>query len=301
MANFRQVHTKIWKDDWFLELQPIHKLFFVYLFTNECASICGLYELSKRVMAFESGLTYQEIDEAFATFVDTEKAYYQDNVVWVANLRKYHETKSPKLQAKITKDLDEVKECQLKVQYRHVYGIDRVSDPVNTVSIPPYTSTSTITNKSYGGSGGKPRPQWALPEQLNTDDFGHLWAKWYTHLYNMGIDMTWQAGDVELERLSEWGETRATKAIKHSMRHNWKSIHEPDKQQRQAAPASDIDIAWGAVISHMQQHGSREPYSENGATGQAIKMAGGYDRLCKMQLKNAESAFKAAYQEAVPT
>lgn len=140
MANFRQVHTRIWKDNWFLELDPTHKLFFIYLFTNECASISGIYELSKRVMSFESGLMMSEIDAAFEAFGQANKAFYQDGVVWVRNLRKYHETQSPKVQSKIQADVDAVKECELKVIYCKEYGIDRVS-------IPPYTY-SVVSSKS---------------------------------------------------------------------------------------------------------------------------------------------------------
>ena len=104
MRKFRQVHTKIWKDSWFCELQSSHKLFFIYLFTNELASISGIYELSKRVMQFESGLSYAEIDAAFAEFESAGKAYFRDGVVLVPSLRKYHETKSPKVQTAIRKD-----------------------------------------------------------------------------------------------------------------------------------------------------------------------------------------------------
>ena len=143
MAKYRQVHTHIWKDGWFLELEPIYKLFFIYLFTNERASISGIYELSKRVMSFESGLTYPEIDKAFEIFEIAQKAYYDDVVVFVVNLRKYHETKSPKVQTAITADVNAIKDCRLKGIYMERYGIDRVSD---TLSIPRSSSSSSISS-----------------------------------------------------------------------------------------------------------------------------------------------------------
>lgn len=158
MANYRQVHTKIWKDGWFLDLKPAHKLFFIYLFTNDCASISGIYELPKRVMSFEAGLTSKEIDAAFEVFAEARKALYQDGVVWIVNLRKYHETASPKVQTRIENDVLGIKDCELKGIYCEAYGIDTVSSDM--VSIPPYKSksksTSSITSKSgNGGSGGK--------------------------------------------------------------------------------------------------------------------------------------------------
>ena len=159
MTSFRQIHTKIWKDDWFLELEPMNKLFFIYLFSNEQASISGIYELAMRVMSFESGLTMPEIKDAFELFQDARKAFYADGVVWVPNLRKYHETQSPKVQTKILKDLAAVKDCNLKGIYCDTYGIDRVSNGIDSVCIPPYmytyTSKSSSNSTSKGGAGGK--------------------------------------------------------------------------------------------------------------------------------------------------
>ncbi len=49
MADFRNIHTHIWKDAWFCELQPDEKLLFIYLFSNERASVCGMYEYGPSV------------------------------------------------------------------------------------------------------------------------------------------------------------------------------------------------------------------------------------------------------------
>jgi hypothetical protein len=152
MAKYRQVHVHIWKDGWFLDLEPKFKLFFIYLFTNERASISGIYELPKRVMSFESGLTFSEIDDAFKVFEQENKAYLDDGVVWIANLRKYHETRSPKVQKCIADDIAAVKDCQLKDIYIGRYGIDRVSD---TLSIPRSSSRDSSSNSS--GNGPSPK------------------------------------------------------------------------------------------------------------------------------------------------
>jgi hypothetical protein len=150
MAKYRQVHTHIWKDGWFLDLEPAHKLFFIYLFSNERASISGIYELPKRVMSFESGLTLTEIQDAFNAFAEAGKALYQDGVVWVVNLRKYHETKSPKVQKCILDDVERVKDCELKGIYMQRYGIDRVSSVEDTLDIP--RSSSSISSSNGSGS-----------------------------------------------------------------------------------------------------------------------------------------------------
>jgi hypothetical protein len=241
MANFRQVHTKIWKDGWFLDLAPAHKLFFIYLFTNECASISGLFELPERVMCFESGLSPKEIQAAFEALGKANKAFYEDGVVWVVNMRKYHETESPKVQTRIEKDVEAVKDCELSRAYCEAYGIDRVYD---TLSIPPYMS-SIVSSKSSVSvekpkkpkrNGTGPLPD--IPESLATPDFLNAWGEWRQHRKEIKKKMTPLAAKRLLNKLDAWGPERASSAINHSILNGWTGIYE-DKDRRNGQHAPD--------------------------------------------------------------
>jgi len=55
MSGYRQLHTLIWSDSWFVELEPDLKLLFIYLFSNERVLICGLYELPIRTIFLKPG------------------------------------------------------------------------------------------------------------------------------------------------------------------------------------------------------------------------------------------------------
>ena len=48
MANFRAIHTQIWKDEWFVDLTINQKVLFIYLFSNEASSFTGLYKITKQ-------------------------------------------------------------------------------------------------------------------------------------------------------------------------------------------------------------------------------------------------------------
>jgi hypothetical protein len=122
MANFRQIHVSIWKDDWFLDLEPAEKLLFIYLFSNESTSISGLYKLPMKVIQFETGLDRQFIVDTIAKFSEANKIHYEDGVVWVVNMRRYHETKSSKVQTRILNDIALIPDCKLKIGY--LYGMD---------------------------------------------------------------------------------------------------------------------------------------------------------------------------------
>ena len=117
MANYRQIHVAIWKDEWFMDLEPDQKLLFIYLFSNESASLSGLYKLPLKVIAFETCLEPDYILKTLATFEKSGKAYYQDGIVWIVNMRRYHETKSDKVQTRINSDVANIPDCELKRRY----------------------------------------------------------------------------------------------------------------------------------------------------------------------------------------
>ena len=53
MAIFRKIHTSFWSDPFIQDLDNDHRLFYLYLLTNERTKQCGIYEISKKQMAFE--------------------------------------------------------------------------------------------------------------------------------------------------------------------------------------------------------------------------------------------------------
>ena len=121
MANFRQIHVKIWKDNWFLDLDPKEKLLYIYLFSNDLTSLSGIYQISQKVIAFETGLNNQWIAKALSNFQTQGKIEYEDGYIWLKKLRKYHETSSHTVQIRIKNDLDNIPDIPLKAQYISYY------------------------------------------------------------------------------------------------------------------------------------------------------------------------------------
>ncbi|MEN6510672.1 MAG: hypothetical protein ABFD00_02435, partial [Chloroherpetonaceae bacterium] len=157
MAEFRQIYTRIWKDNWFSSLENEEKLFFIYLFSNEMAEVGGIYELQIKYMALETGIPEEKISIYLEKFEKDKKVFYRDGWVWVKNLRRYSETGSEKIKTRIFNLLDGVPDCELKKMYcdyykiPYQYHIDTVSTPekyrINTVSIPTlqYNTINTDT------------------------------------------------------------------------------------------------------------------------------------------------------------
>ena len=117
MANFRQIHVSIWKDEWFLDLEPEEKLLFVYLFSNASTSLAGIYKLALKVICFETGLSTAYVTDTLVKFSLADKVYYEDGIVWINNMRKYHETKSPKVRNRIVSDVLLIPDRPIKIRY----------------------------------------------------------------------------------------------------------------------------------------------------------------------------------------
>ena len=116
MANYRQIHVSIWKDGWFIELPPEEKLLFIYLFSNELASLSGLYELPPRVIQREIDLPPETIAAALEKFEGAGKIHHQDGLIWVINMRKYNRG-GVRVHRRMIRDVEEIPDGQLKRRF----------------------------------------------------------------------------------------------------------------------------------------------------------------------------------------
>jgi len=139
MADYRQIHTCIWKDSWFIDLPHEHNLLFIYLFSNERANLTGLYDLSLRIIAFETDLDPDTIAEGLERFAADGKVHYEDGMVWVPTLLRHNARNitSPKIQTHLKGVINTTRDCPLKARWI-VYYNDMVAPEyrIDTLSIP---------------------------------------------------------------------------------------------------------------------------------------------------------------------
>ena len=168
MAEFRQLHTRIWMDAWFIKLPPEQKLLFIYLFSNQRASVCGLYELPLQVMTFETGLDIATVRKGLAVFEKAGKAFYDHtaSVMWVVNMPKYQGSSSPKLLVRIQGDIKIIADSELKRRFLKSYRMDTVSipygdgsDTFQSISILDSDSESDSDSVEERGVGGETKDQ----------------------------------------------------------------------------------------------------------------------------------------------
>jgi len=166
MAHFRTVQTRMWREDeWYLDLPTDARYFWIYLFTNPSASICGMYRLPIKTIVNESGLPEKRVKELFTLFAQAGKAHYEDGVIWVVRMRENQlgGRISQNQQTGIDKDLAKIPPCPLKNRYLQHYGypIDTLLQTPDTLSIGVRydTVTDTLHNDTVEGAAAPQPPQ----------------------------------------------------------------------------------------------------------------------------------------------
>jgi hypothetical protein len=165
MANYRQIHTQIWRDNWFLDLEPDEKLLFIYLFSNDNSNLAGIYELHERIIQLETGLDRKRIHEIISKLEGDGKVFYRDGVVWIVNMQKYHSNAGEKVRRNIELIIEGIPDCEVKQKYCIYNGItteNTLSENKNTLSYSK--SKSKLNSKSKTEEEEKEEAQPETPE-----------------------------------------------------------------------------------------------------------------------------------------
>lgn len=120
MAIFRKIHTSFWSDSFVQSLTPEQRYFYLYLLTNEKTRQCGIYDISKRQMSFDTGYNIDTVSKLLEFFIFAEKIQFseQKNELAIKNWNKYNGSTSPTVVAHVVQELTQVKD---KVLIEYVY------------------------------------------------------------------------------------------------------------------------------------------------------------------------------------
>jgi hypothetical protein len=122
MAIFRKIHTSFWSDPFIQDLDNDHKLFYLYLLTNEKTKQCGIYEISKKQISFELGYSIDRVSKLLTYFIKCGKILYSETTKEIAikNWNKFNGSTSPKVVSCILSELKNVKD---RVLIEYVNGM----------------------------------------------------------------------------------------------------------------------------------------------------------------------------------
>jgi len=98
MSGYQPIYKHIWKDPDFQELCPDDKLLFLFLCTNESTTISGIYPLTSKTVANETGIGLETVTQRFNNGFYKNVVYDNENkLVFVRKLRKYKPGGNPDL------------------------------------------------------------------------------------------------------------------------------------------------------------------------------------------------------------
>ncbi len=109
MAQYRQLHVRLWQDRKVQRLSPLARLLFVFSWSNSHRGELCLYELTRKMMSDETGIPIGDLDPLIDELRKEELiAYDTDNeVIWVRNALRY-QTVTPKSLMAVVRDFSSV-------------------------------------------------------------------------------------------------------------------------------------------------------------------------------------------------
>jgi len=141
----RIIYTKIWQDDFFVKLSRQSKLLFLYLITNSRIGMTGYFEVSDRVIKFDTGLSDKELENSKKELVD--KIRFYKGWVFILNAERYNTFRGDKNEKAVEAEIKEIpRNVKDALNDEKVY---RVSEKVDRVSEVSDTSITIINNHNH--------------------------------------------------------------------------------------------------------------------------------------------------------
>jgi len=127
MAKNRMIDTIFWEDNYSANLDPIEKLLFLYFLTNSSTSICGIYQITIKKIAVETGIDKEMVEKILTRFTRDGKIFYHNGWLCLRNFIKNQNQNSPTVIIGIKRELSEVPSDIMKMFIGYGYPMDTLS------------------------------------------------------------------------------------------------------------------------------------------------------------------------------
>lgn len=153
MAEYRTIRMAFWNDPFVENLEAGEKLLYLYLFTCPHTNNLGVLEVSRRKIAFETGLDVETVNAGLQKLEEAGKIVTDATFILLTRFIRHQTTTSPKIAQALKGMLAGVSSAKLRhalyAGYPSIFGglsksgyhTDTIStgyqDNTDTVSIPP--------------------------------------------------------------------------------------------------------------------------------------------------------------------
>ena len=134
MAIYRPISISFWMDQFVLKLTPEQKYFYLYLMTNSKTKQCGIYELPKNIICFETGYNLETVNKLLSVFIDAKKIIYDDTneEIFMRNWIKFNQINDKNIFKCVINELREVKSKTLIAEFSKCLNFMNVNQEFNT-------------------------------------------------------------------------------------------------------------------------------------------------------------------------
>ena len=202
MSKQRYIDTKFWDDNYIVERDPIEKLLYLYLLTNTLTNILGIYEISLRRIAFDTGIDKDMVIKILERFSKDDKIRYINGHISIKHFVK-HQANNPKINKGIELLLEktpvnliewvDIDFDRLDITRDSLYiRLDKTSKDSNYSNTNTNTNTNTNSNTNDQSkpieSEIKPVENIQTKEKEKKKETNIVQTKNYTELYKIAKD-----------------------------------------------------------------------------------------------------------------
>lgn len=88
MAKQRYIKDSMWSDNWFTDIEPLTKLLYTYLLTNDKVTTCWVYEIPLKKIAYETWIDRDMIEKMLQKLESDWKVLYSNWRIALVNFIK---------------------------------------------------------------------------------------------------------------------------------------------------------------------------------------------------------------------
>lgn len=140
----RSIDQRYWTDPYVESLSATEKLVYIHLFSSAHTNLVGVFQASRRMIAFQTACLGPDVDAALERFRRDGKAVIDGGEVWLASYIRHQCTSSPKMVAAMRGQLAKVESDAIRkaivTRYPHIMEAPGPRPPVqrcllDTVSV----------------------------------------------------------------------------------------------------------------------------------------------------------------------
>lgn len=214
MGKLRSINTRFWSDHYVMNLDPIEKLLFIYLLSNEKTNMLGVYELHPKHISVETGIEWQTVQKLFTRFEEDEKIAYREGHVIIFNWMK-HQKYNDNMRKSALNDLAGLPKSLMRKDVMrsivtHCKGFAKGSEPFAEYE---YEYESELE----------------LEREDKSEDIAQAFVQFWNELHNCDVRLTQKKRSQVKRRLKSFTKEEIFKSLKNRYEDSWFKSSEGSK------------------------------------------------------------------------